>query len=264
MSSLQEVLGQRPAGLVFDIDGTLSPIAATPNEAKLYPEVAALLEQAKQQTYVAILTGRAIENGAAIVNVEGITYIGTHGLEWSSGLPTPQTTEILSEALRFVEPGQELLDLAEQRLTSFPGLLIERKRIGGSIHYRRCLDQKQARQAILSLLKEPASQVNMYLKEGKKIVEIRPSLAVNKGQSLRRFVQRYGLRGVIFAGDDVTDLDAVIEVARLRQRGIDALSIVVQHADTAPTLLEHADIIVQGVDGMADLLTKIVDILKNS
>lgn len=262
MSLLQEVLAQRPTGLVFDIDGTLSPIAPTPDEARLYPGVAALLEQAKRQAHVAILTGRAIENGAAMVNVAGITYIGTHGLEWSSGLPTPQTTEVLPEALSFVEPGRRLLDLAEQQLTSFPGLLVERKRVGGSIHYRLCPDQERARQAILSLLSEPARQAKMSLKEGKKTVEIRPSLAVNKGQSLRRFTQQHGLHGVVFAGDDVTDLDAVIEVAHLRQCGIAACSIVVQHPDTVPALLEHADVVVQEVDGMAALLQHIVDALK--
>lgn len=264
MIVLQEVLVQRPTGLVLDIDGTLSPIAPTPDEAKLYPGIAAFLEQAKRSTHVAILTGRAIESGAAMVNVDGITYIGSHGLEWSSGLPTPQTTKIIPEALSFIEPGQHLLDLAEHQLTGFPGLLVERKRIGGSIHYRLCSDQERARQAIVSLLSEPARQVHMRLSEGKKTVEIRPLLAVDKGQSLKRFAQQYGLRGVVFAGDDVTDLDAIMEVARLRQRGLAACSIVVQHPDTVPALLENADIIVQEVDGMAELLGKMVGILKNS
>ena len=68
----------------------------------------------------------------------------------------------------------------------------------------------------------------------------------------------YGLRGIIFAGDDRTDLDAIMEISRLRQQGIAALAIVVQHSDTLPALLEHADLIVQGVDCMAELLRQIV------
>src|SRR6266567_9276878 len=86
--NLQTVLSQRPLGLVFDIDGTLSPITPTPDEARLFPGVVPLLEQARQLAHVAIMTGRAIDNGAAMVNVEGLTYIGSHGLEWCNGLPT--------------------------------------------------------------------------------------------------------------------------------------------------------------------------------
>src|SRR5579864_4619643 len=81
--TIQTVLTQRPLGLVFDIDGTLSPIAPTPDEARLHPSVASLLEQARNHAHIAIMTGRAIDNGAAMINVEGLTYVGSHGLEWS-------------------------------------------------------------------------------------------------------------------------------------------------------------------------------------
>lgn len=59
--NLQTILAQRPLGLVFDIDGTLSPIAPTPEEARLYPGVASLLERAREHVHIAIVTGRAIE-----------------------------------------------------------------------------------------------------------------------------------------------------------------------------------------------------------
>ena len=52
---------------------------------------------------------------AVVVNVEGLTYIGTHGLEWCDGLPTTHTVQLLPEALPYVEPGKALLDLAEHR-----------------------------------------------------------------------------------------------------------------------------------------------------
>src|SRR5436305_2869917 len=96
---LRSILAQRPLGLVFDIDGTLSPIAPTPAEAHLYPGVASLLEQARRYAHVAIITGRAVEDGAAMVNVEGLTYIGTHGLEWCDGLPSSHPVQLLPEAL---------------------------------------------------------------------------------------------------------------------------------------------------------------------
>jgi trehalose 6-phosphate phosphatase len=260
-TSIQSVLSRRPLGLVFDIDGTLSPIAPTPEEAQLYPGVKELLEQAKAYAHIAIMTGREIEDGAAMVGVEGLTYIGTHGLEWSDGLPDQHRVEIVPAALAYREPGTHLLDLVEQHLPELPGVIVQRKRIGGTLHYRLAPDPEQARQKILAILEKPARQLNMHLSEGKRMIEVRVPLAIDKGQALRQYVQRLSLQGVLFAGDDRTDLDAVQETPRLRSKGISALSIVVQHQDTLPILLERADLVVPEVDGMAALLRQIVAIL---
>jgi trehalose 6-phosphate phosphatase len=260
---LDDVLQQRPLGLVFDIDGTLSPIAITPDTARLYPGVARLLAQANEYAQVAIITGRTVDNGAAMVNVEGLTYIGSHGLEWSNGLPSTHDVEIVPEALAYREPGKKLLDLAAARLGSKPGVLIERKRIGGAVHYRLCPDPEQMRRRIFSLLEEPARQANMRLSEGKRVVEIKSPLEFNKGHALRNLVHRFDLHGVLFAGDDRTDLDGILEIARLRkEEGRVAISIAVEHHDTPPALLENADEIVQEVEGLVERLQYIVERLQ--
>ena len=259
--NLQTILAQRPLGLVFDIDGTLSPIAPTSDQARLYPGVVPLLERAREHAHIAILTGREIENGAAMLNVEGLTYIGTHGLEWSEGLPWSHPVEIVPEALDYYEPGKYLLDLVEKRLSDLPGVILQRKRVGGSIHYRLSPNPVETRQKLLSLLEQPAHQVNMSLNEGKQIIEVRVPLAIHKGYALRQFAQRFSLHALVFAGDDRTDLDAILEAARMRKEGITTLVIVVQHPDTLPELLQHADILVQGVPGMVELLCAMVEML---
>jgi len=260
---LPTVLAQSPLGLAFDIDGTLSPIAPTPDEAKIYPGVLPLLEQAQKYAKVAILTGRSIDDGASMVNLDGLIYIGTHGLEWSEGLPWLHPVEITTEALDYYEPGKYLLDRVEQHLSELPGVIVQRKRIGGSIHYRLAPDPLETRQKLLSLLEQPARQVNMSLSEGKLVVEIRVPLPVHKGRAIRQFVERYNLKAIIFAGDDRTDLDAVTEISKIRKEGIAALSIVVQHHDTMPELLAQADIVVQEVPGMVELLHEMVTILES-
>ncbi|QBD83212.1 trehalose-phosphatase [Ktedonosporobacter rubrisoli] len=259
---LQRILQQRPLGLVFDIDGTISPIAPTPEEARLYPGMAELLQRARdcQGVKVGIITGRTVQSGAAMVNVEGLTYIGTHGLEWSDGLPSSSQIQLVPEALRYAEPGKQLLDLVEQKLTDIPGLRIERKQVGGAIHFRLSPDPQEALQRVSQLLTEPARQLNMRLEEGKMMVEVRAprEVAIDKGKALRRFVQRKDLQGVIFAGDDLTDLDAIKEVASLRKEGIAACSIAVKHADTPSNVLKQADITVEEVAGLAALLREIL------
>jgi trehalose 6-phosphate phosphatase len=259
---LQQVLQQQERGLVFDIDGTLSPIAPTPAQAKLYPGVRSLLEQAKKKAHIAIMTGRSVEDGAAMVEVEGLTYVGTHGVEWSDGLPTEEhPAHIIPEARAYIEPGQHLLDLAEHELAKFPGLMIECKPVGGSLHCRLCRNPDQVQRELFDLLEEPAREAHMTLRSGKRVIDIQAPRIANKGKALHWFVRRFGLRGVLFAGDDRTDLDALAEIAALRKEGIAALGVVVQYPDTLPALLERADIVVQGVDGMVKLLREIVDML---
>lgn len=259
---LAEILQARPLGLAFDIDGTLSPIVLTPGAARLYPGVAELLAEARQYAHIAIMTGRAIESGAALVNVRDITYIGTHGIEWSDGLPNGDNVQINPLAQPYIAPGKELLDLAEFRLADQPGILIERKILGGSVHYRLASEPEQTRELILETLREAAQARNFLLSEGKRVVDLKPVLAINKGTELRRFAQRFNLAGLLFAGDDRTDLDAILEIEHLRQDGLSAAAIAVQATDTLPALLEHADIVVQGVEGMAHLLGEIISQLR--
>lgn len=256
-SDLSTVLAQQPLSLVFDIDGTLSPLVAIPSEARLYPGVTELLKQIKQHANVAIMTGRALADGAAMVNVDDITYIGTHGLEWCDGLPATHSIQLVPEAQQYVEPGITLLTLARQQLADIEGLIVQAKQVGGTVHYRNVAQPEEARQRILALLTEPAQQLYMRLSEGKYIVEILTPLAIDKGQALRRYAEHTKARGLLFAGDDRTDLDAILEVARLRQEGKAALAVAVRHPDTLPALLEHADIIVDNVPGMVKLLEQI-------
>lgn len=262
MINLADVLAQRPTGLAFDIDGTLSPIVPTPDQARLFPGVVDLLEEARQYAHIAILTGRAVENGAALFNIEGLTYIGTHGAEWSQGLPTKEGVQIAPEALSAIEPARQLLDYAQQQFAHLPGVLVERKRIGGAIHYRLAEQPEQTRQIILETLREPAQEHNLRLSEGKRVIEIKAIAPIHKGLALQRFVQRFDLKGVIFAGDDRTDLDAMLEIERLRQEGVRGLAVAVQAADTFPALLEHADRVVQGVEEMVQFLGELVEQLR--
>ncbi len=89
-------------------------------------------------------------------------------------------------------------------------------------------------------------------------------LPINKGQALRQFAQRFSLQAAAFAGDDRTDLDAVREIERMREKGIAALSIVVQQPDMLQELLQEADIVVQEVPGMVDLLRAMVEMLETA
>ena len=259
---LPSVLARRPLGLVFDLDGTLSLMPSTPEYGCLWPGVAEDLERAKQYAHVAILSGREVQGSAGVVKIAGLTYIGVHGLQWCSDLPTIQMPYLLPEARPYAEPGAQLFTLLEQHLADFPGVLLQPKSIGGSVFYGQAAEPEETRARLLALLKEPAQRLGMRIDETRLIIEILAPLAIDKGVALRRYVQQLGLQAVCFAGDDRNDLAAMLEIEHLRQEGLAACSIVVRHANTPPTLLEHGDVVVDDIAGMAAQLHEMVEILE--
>src|SRR3989304_7587699 len=74
-------------GLFSDLDGTLSPIAPTPQAAQITPRNRELLaELSKQLHIVALISGRRAASLQARVGLPGIIYIGNHGFErWVGG-----------------------------------------------------------------------------------------------------------------------------------------------------------------------------------
>jgi trehalose 6-phosphate synthase/phosphatase len=69
--------------LLLDYDGTLAPIAPHPDLATLPQETKNVLQRLSNinDVYIAIISGRGVENVKNMVGIEGITYAGNHGLE---------------------------------------------------------------------------------------------------------------------------------------------------------------------------------------
>lgn len=69
--------------LLLDYDGTLAPIAPHPDLAVLPPETKNVIQRLSNHSdvFVAVISGRNVENVKRMVGIEGITYAGNHGLE---------------------------------------------------------------------------------------------------------------------------------------------------------------------------------------
>ena len=67
----------------LDYDGTLTPIVSRPELAICPPEIKRVLEKLRDlpKVYLAIISGRSLEDLRGKVGVPGIIYIGNHGLE---------------------------------------------------------------------------------------------------------------------------------------------------------------------------------------
>src|ERR671916_804029 len=76
------VLRQTPSAVITDIDGTISGIAPTPAEAMVDPGAKAALGRLMERlATVAVVSGRAPQDGAAMVGIPELIYVGNHGLE---------------------------------------------------------------------------------------------------------------------------------------------------------------------------------------
>ena len=252
------VLRQQPAALITDIDGTISAIAPTPFEAVVHVDALLALERlAGLLGAVAVVSGRAPADGAAMVGLEQLTYVGNHGLERIvRGAPW---THPVAEAAR-PAIAAALADIQEgvQAAGPAPWLIIENKGVTGTVHYRLAEDPEAAAALLNPLAAAAAERHGLRVVPGRMIVELRPALSVNKGTAIRDLVADLGLRGVVFFGDDVTDVDGFQALRVLREEGLAAtLSVGVLAAETPEAVAQNVDLCLNGVPACAATLLEI-------
>ncbi len=253
-----DLLTIQPRGLCSDFDGTLSRIVPSPDEARIEPAIRdALARLARHLDVLAIVTGRSVDDVRWRVGLSEVVYIGNHGLErWERGehLVEPQA---LTYVPHLANVARALADRVQ-----LPGIEIELKRLSLSVHYRRALEPEAAARQIGPILEALASEYHLRLVRGRMVFELRPPIDRDKGSAVAELVMRYGLRAVVFLGDDRTDLDAMRHLAQLREQGrIQALNIGVHSEEAPPELTTIADVLLDGVDGVASLLDRVERLL---
>ncbi|HET7092078.1 MAG TPA: trehalose-phosphatase, partial [Thermomicrobiales bacterium] len=105
-----------------------------------------------------------------------------------------------------------------------------------------------------------AARHGLTVTEGRAILELRPDIVVDKGTAIVDLVRERGLRGAVFLGDDLTDIDGFRALRTLRERRkLDAVSVGVVGPETPAGVRDAVDGVVDGVDGCAALLTTLAD-----
>ncbi len=220
------------SALLFDVDGTLAPIAPRPDLAFVPAETKAELARlAADYLLVACISGRAGEETESLVGVEGIRYVGNHGLELD-----PHAAELTDRIAAFRDS---------------IALPVEDKGLSLSYHYRGAEDEEAAR-ARLEEIAERARAEGLDPRWGRKVLEIRPPLAANKGTAVSALLASVAARNGLYAGDDTTDLDAFEGLTRA---GLDhAVRVAVESEEGPAKLPAVADLVVHGPAQLASLL----------
>jgi trehalose 6-phosphate phosphatase len=220
------------SALLFDVDGTLAPIAPRPELALVPPETKGELARlAARYLLVACISGRAGDEAAALVGVDGIRYVGNHGLELDE-----RASELTAQVAAFRDS---------------VGLPVENKGLSLSYHYREAENEEAAR-AGLERVAERARAAGLDPRWGRKVLEIRPPVAADKGTAVSALLASVQARRGLYAGDDTTDIDAFQGLAGA---GLEhAVRIAVESHEVPPELAAAADVSVSGPDELRRLL----------
>jgi trehalose 6-phosphate phosphatase len=250
--ALRRLFANRPAGLLTDVDGTISRITRHTNDATVSPTARrALARLIGNLDLVAVVTGRAVERAQRMVGVAGAAYVGNHGLEWlqdGAVVTDPDaapTRPVLDEALAAVFA-----------MVSPSDLVIEDKRVSLAIHYRLATDPPAVEDRLLDVLEPYIQAERLRMIRGGRVVNLLPALRIDKGEATRRLTEQHGLRAVAFFGDDVTDLDAFRMLRALRAEGsVQTLAVGVNSPEAPPAIRAETDLLLEGVDEVERVLT---------
>jgi trehalose 6-phosphate phosphatase len=241
----------------FDYDGTLSPIVADPASAVPEPGVVdRLAELASLLGSVAIVTGRPAQQAhdlgrfGDVAGLDRLTILGQYGVErWdASGLQTEDPAPGIEELRRRLPGVLGSLGLENAE--------VEDKRLALVVHVRRLENPVEAFERLVPAVSDLAVSLGLLAEPGRHVIELRPP-GMDKGHALRSLVDEVDATSVVFTGDDVGDLPAFAEVRRLREEGVPGL-LVCSASDEVRSLVDQADIVVDGPPGVAALIGELV------
>jgi trehalose 6-phosphate phosphatase len=247
----------RNAAVLCDIDGTLAPIVERAEEAAVPDSTSRLLGRiARRYGCTACISGRSAAEARRIVGVGGIAYAGSHGAELL--LPGQGHAELVPAFATWRERVRTFAFSKESPALRMSRVRIEDKGPIVAFHWRGARDEDAARTMLEGIAVE-AESAGLHVHWGRKVLEIRPPVAVDKGRAVRELVRRFPVRAALFGGDDATDLDVFDALAALRDEGaLDAAVCVGVRSDEGPAaIVERADLVVDGTRGFVQVLEQL-------
>ena len=211
---LTEYVEDKKLVLLLDYDGTLSPIAPHPDLATLPSKTKIVLEKLARnpRIFIAIVSGRGVENVKKMVGIENITYAGNHGLEIHHWDGTKYTHPLPDSNIK------ELKSALESQVCH-DGSFVEDKGSLLTFHYRNVPENK--RFFMVEKAKKLIEKFGFKIGLAHCALECKPKVNWNKGRASFYILQReFGVDWsekirIFFAGDDVTDEDAIVALKGL-------------------------------------------------
>jgi trehalose 6-phosphate phosphatase len=234
----------RSCGIFLDFDGTLADIVARPELAQPLPEVPALLAQlSSRYGLVAVVTGRPAPEARLLLAGAGplVEVVGLYGLEARPG-PTDDLAAVRGQV--------------EAIVARVSGSRLEDKGMSLAVHYRGSSDPDRAAADLSEALVPLTSSGRLVILPGKMVLELVPAGTPGKGWVVARQYRERGLRGCLYAGDDLADLDAFAALETLRAEGAVTVRVAISSEEAPPALISSADVVVNRPAGLVALLSR--------
>ncbi|MGL5810830.1 MAG: trehalose-phosphatase [Nocardioides sp.] len=247
----------------LDFDGTLAPIVDDPAHAVIHPDAPeVLLGLAEVVRAVAVITGRPVRQALSLGGLEEVgTTLGENGRElyvfgqysnerWTSNerqVVSPRPPTGLAGLLRDLPDALAAADASAAH--------IEDKGLAVAIHTRRLPDPDTTLARLVPVVTALASRHGLMVEPGKRVVEVR-SPGRHKGHAVRTLVADLNLRGFMYVGDDLGDVEAFDAAEDLRGEGLAALLVCAASVESSP-LSDRADVIVDGPAGVLTFLNQV-------
>lgn len=243
------------SAILLDVDGVLAPIVRHADDAQVpEPTRVPLIAVAKRYGLVACVSGRRATIARRIVSLGSITYVGNHGAEVLRGGATEVELdpEVAAWSRRMDEWARAAWNDKLDRLR----VRAEDKDVIRAYHWRGAPDEAAAQEAVREVAKR-AEEDGLVVHWGRKVLEVRPPVAINKGRGVERLLEGTAITAGVYVGDDNTDVDAFESLRRLtsERRLETALCVGVRSDETPPELQAQADVLVDGPVGVRTLLS---------
>jgi trehalose 6-phosphate phosphatase len=195
---LLAAFGRGSVVLAFDYDGTLAPLTANRDRARMRATTSRLLQRLALLYPCVVISGRALADVSRRVRHVPLRCVfGNHGLEpvMNGTRPRP-ATRLWLRHLR-------------ERLAAEPGVVIEDKVHTLTVHYRAARNRPRA---LASIGEAAEGLAGVRVVHGALAVNFLPRGGANKGVAVRRAMDLVGCRTALYVGDDGTDEDAFASV----------------------------------------------------
>lgn len=248
--------------LLLDYDGTLTPIVAHPDLAKIPVQTKSVLERLSVMTgvFLAVISGRNVNNVKEMVGIRNITYAGNHGLEVLYPNGTRYVHQLPTE---FNEQVRELIKKLEEKVVR-DGAWIENKGASLTFHFRAT--PENLKHEIEQTAHKIIEDANFKVGKAHCALEARPKVDWNKGEvALLMLSKEYGENWhenvkVIFAGDDTTDEDAIR--ALKGNAATFRISSSLNVETSAEKLLSSTEAVLQMLTFVEKLMSRNIELLK--
>jgi alpha,alpha-trehalase len=222
-AQIAAVAAARRLAVLLDFDGTLSAIVDEPDAATLVDGAADALKMLAARCDVAVLSGRDLADLVSRIGLPGIWCAGSHGFELTAPDGTSHHNETAASAVDALE--QAAAELRD-RFVDLDGVRVEQKRFAVAVHYRNAAPE--AVPQVTATVHAIGQRRHLRVTMGRKVIELRPDIAWDKGKMLRWIVHQIDGPDPllpIYIGDDLTDEDAFDALRR------DGIGIVVRHGE---------------------------------